>query len=88
MKIANTVNDWVLAKTRLWRDVAGKSMHERQVKVLNRLLDGLDSKLTSSKWAAIAKYSTDTALRDIHEVLEHRLPTCHQRRARMTPTDV
>jgi Fic family protein len=63
--------DKVLAKTRFWQRVVGKPMNERQVKVLNRLLDGLDSKLTSSKWAAIAKCSTDTALRDIHELLEH-----------------
>jgi len=37
------------------------------VKSLNRLLDGLDCRLTSSKWAAIAKCSPDTALRDITE---------------------
>jgi Fic family protein len=35
------------------------------VRLLNRLLDGFDGKLTSSKWAAIAKCSPDTALRDI-----------------------
>lgn len=45
-------------------------MNERQVKLLGRLLDGLDGKLTSSKWARIAKCSPDTALRDINALLE------------------
>ena len=39
------------------------------MKLLNRLLDGFDGKLNSSKWAAIAKCSPDTALRDINELL-------------------
>jgi len=41
------------------------------VTLLNRLLDGFDGKLSSSKWAAIAKCSPDTALRDISELLAH-----------------
>lgn len=44
-------------------------MNERQIKLLNRLLDGFDGKLTSKKWAAIAKCSPDTALRDINELI-------------------
>ena len=44
-------------------------LNERQVKLLNKLLDGLDGKLTSSRWAAIAKCSPDTALRDINDLL-------------------
>lgn len=61
--------DKVLAKARFWQRLIGTRMNERQVKVLNRLFEGLDSKLTSSKWAAIAKCSPDTALRDINELL-------------------
>jgi Fic family protein len=61
--------DAVLAKARFWRHFAGTPMNERQVKLLNRLLDGFEGKLTSSKWAAIAKCSADTALRDINELL-------------------
>lgn len=57
--------DRVLAKTRFWQRWAGTPMNERQVKLLNRLLDGFEGKLTSSKWAVIAKSSPDTALRDI-----------------------
>lgn len=40
------------------------------MKLLNRLLDGIEGKLSSSKWAAIAKCSPDTALRDISQLLE------------------
>ena len=61
--------DTVLVKARFWQRWATTSLNERQVKLLNRLLDGFDGKLTSSKWAAIAKCSPDTALRDISELL-------------------
>lgn len=63
--------DAVLAKTRFWQRWATTPLNERQVKLLNRLLDGFDGKLNSSKWAAIAKCSPDTALRDINELLAH-----------------
>lgn len=62
--------DGVLAKARFWRRWTGLALNERQVKLLNRLLDGFDGKLTSSKWAAIAKCSPDTALRDITQLLD------------------
>ena len=45
-------------------------VNERQRTVLNRLLDGFEGKLTSSKYAKLAKCSPDTALRDIKELLE------------------
>jgi len=61
--------DAVLAKTRFWQLWATTSLNERQVKLVNRLLDGFEGKLTSSKWAAIAKCSPDTALRDITDLL-------------------
>lgn len=61
--------DAVLTKARFWQRLAGVPMNERQVKLLNRLLDGFEGKLTSSKWAAIAKCSPDTALRDINDLL-------------------
>lgn len=59
----------VLAKTRFWQRWATTPLNERQVKLLNKLLDGFEGKLTSSKWAAIAKCSPDTALRDINDLL-------------------
>ena len=64
--------DAVLPKTRFWQRWAApgsEPLNERQVKLLNRLLDGFEGKLTSSKWAAIAKCSPDTALRDITDLL-------------------
>ena len=60
----------VLAKARFWQHWGGVPLNERQIKLLNKLLDGFDGKLTSSKWAAIAKCSQDTALRDMTELLE------------------
>ena len=63
---AQTTLDAVLIKARFWQRWPGMSLNERQVKLLNRLLDGFDGKLTSSKWGAIAKCSPDTALRDIN----------------------
>ena len=61
--------DAVLTKTRFWQRWAATPLNERQVKLLNKLLDGFEGKLTSSKWAAIAKCSPDTALRDINDLL-------------------
>ena len=61
--------DAVLTKTRFWQRWATMPLNERQVKLLNKLLDGFEGKLTSSKWAAIAKCSPDTALRDISDLL-------------------
>ena len=67
---SQTTLDAVLVKARFWQRWAGQSLNERQVKLLNRLLDGFDGKLTSSKWAVIAKCSPDTALRDITHLLD------------------
>jgi len=46
-------------------------MNERQVRLLHRLLDGFEDKLTTSKWTGIAKCSPDTTLHDIKERLAH-----------------
>lgn len=67
---AQVTLDAVLTKARFWQRWAGRSFNARQVKLLGRLLDGFDGKLTSSKWAVIAKCSPDTALRDITQLLE------------------
>ena len=63
--------DAVLVKTRFWQRCAladAPALNARQVKLINRLLDGFAGKLTSSKWAVIAKCSPDTALRDITDL--------------------
>lgn len=66
---AHTTLDSVMVKARFWQRWAGTPMNERQVKLVNRLLDGFEGKLTSSKWAKIGKCSSDTALRDITELM-------------------
>jgi Fic family protein len=55
----------VLTKARFWERFAKEPFNERQIKVLNLLLDGFEGKLTSSKWAKLTKSSQDTAHRDI-----------------------
>ena len=59
----------VLGKAQFWQRCAGVPMSARQTLVLNTVLDGMDGKLTNTKWAAIGKCSADTALRDINDPL-------------------
>lgn len=59
----------VLDKVQFWQRWAGTPMNERQTLVLNRVLDGMDCKLTNARWAALAQCSPDTALRDINVLL-------------------
>jgi Fic family protein len=67
---AETTLASVLSKARFWEVHAGESFNDRQRKVVNRLLDGFEGKLTSSKWAKLAKCSQDTAHRDIIELVK------------------
>lgn len=60
----------VLQKFRFWEHFAQDPLNERQIKVLNRLLDGFEGKLATSKWAKLTKCSQDTAYRDILDLLE------------------
>ncbi len=55
----------ILRKSRFWDTHRSHSFNERQRAMINRLFDGFEGKLTSSKWAKITKSSQDTALRDI-----------------------
>ena len=48
--------------------------------MLNKLFDGFDGKMKTSKWAKIAKCSTDTALRDIKDLIEKRYFAARRRR--------
>jgi Fic family protein len=68
---AQTMLGAVLAKARFWESIAGVEINPRQRLVLNRLLDGFEGKLTTSKYAKLAKCSQDTALRDILALAEH-----------------
>ncbi len=59
----------ILHKSRIWEMANKMPIHERQRIVINRLLDGFEGKLTTSKYAKLAKCSEDTALRDIQILL-------------------
>lgn len=61
----------VLRKARFWERHARTTINDRQRAVLNRLLNGFVGKLTTKKYAKLAKCSHDTALRDIQNLIEH-----------------
>ena len=67
---AQTTLSAVLAKARFWDRIRDVPLNDRQRLVLNRLLDGFEGKLTTSKYAKLAKCSQDTALRDILPLVE------------------
>jgi len=60
----------VLNKADFWDYHKETEFNSRQRLILNKLLDGFNGKLQSSKWAKIAKCSPDTALRDIKDLIE------------------
>jgi Fic family protein len=61
----------VLRKAKIWERINHQSpVNERQRKVINQLLDGFEGKLSTSKYARLAKCSGDTALRDIKILLD------------------
>src|SRR5690606_34660773 len=60
----------VLRKAKFWEKHAATVLNNRQRTMLNKLLDGFEGKLTTSKWAKIMKTSQDTALRDIQALVE------------------
>jgi Fic family protein len=68
---AQTTLAAVLAKARFWESMAGVALNDRQRLVVNRLLDGFEGKLTSSKYAKLMKCSQDTAARDIGSLVEY-----------------
>lgn len=73
--LKNALNDTekslekVLFKSEFWKTYENTPINERQRLMLNKLLDGFDGKLKTSKWAKITKVSTDTALRDIRDLI-------------------
>lgn len=63
----------VLFKADFWTKHSNALINERQKRLLNKLLDGFDGKLTSSKWAKLAKCSKDTAIRDINDLIDKNI---------------
>ena len=70
---ARTTLAVVLAKARFWESIAAIPLNERQRIMLNRLLDGFEGKLTTSKWANLTKCSQDTALRDVADLVDRAI---------------
>jgi Fic family protein len=70
LKSTDTVLIRVLFKADFWQKHIGTVINDRQRKLLNNLTDGFDGKLTSSKWAKIAKCSKDSAIRDINDLID------------------
>lgn len=60
----------VIQKTKFWHKQSNTPINERQRLLINKLFDGFEGKLSSSKWAKIAKCSPDTALRDINDLVQ------------------
>lgn len=67
---AETILASVFRKARFWEAHPATGFNERQRKMIDRLLNGFEGHLTTSKWAKIAKCSQDTALRDIDDLVK------------------
>jgi len=65
----------VFRKEQFWKAYSGISLNDRQRLMLNKLLDGFNGKLTSTKWAALSKCSQDTAQRDIQRLIDKGILT-------------
>jgi Fic family protein len=63
----------VIDKARFWDRIKDVQLNDRQRSVINRLLDGFEGKLTSSKYAKLTECSQDTAHRDIQALVERRI---------------
>ncbi len=74
----------VLTKTRFWQAHSSRTLNQRQVKILTRLLDGFEGKLTSSKWATMNRCSQDTANRDIRDLMDRGILVRSQAGGRST----
>jgi Fic family protein len=73
LNATGTLLENVLAKANFWEKERNTTLNERQKKIINKLFDEFEGKLSTSKWAKIAKCSTDTALRDIQDLLDKRI---------------
>ena len=63
----------ILFKAKFWEINSKTIINDRQKLMLNKVLDGFEGKLTSSKWAKISKCSNDTALRDIQDLISKNI---------------
>lgn len=70
---ADKILSLIMQKAKFWENHTDQSFSERQRKLINRLLDGFEGKMTSSRWAAIGKCSQDSASRDIQNLIERKI---------------
>ncbi len=63
----------IFQKSKIWKRANESGVNDRQRKIIAKLLNHFEGKLTSSKYAKIAKCSPDTALRDIQQLLKERI---------------
>lgn len=81
---AETILGVVLKKARFWEHHIEETFNDRQRNIINRLLDSFEGKLTSTKWAKIAKCSQDTAGRDINDLIKRHILKKDAARGRST----
>ena len=70
---ADTIVTKILNKSFFWQKASAVPMTERQTQMLNLFLDGYEAKITSKSWAALAKCSKDTAIRDIQDLVNKNI---------------
>ena len=74
----------LLIKASFWEENAGQVFNLRQINMLNKLLDGLEEKLTTSHWARLTGCSQDTAYRDILDLINKKVLVKHKSGGRST----
>jgi len=70
---SDVIHSKVLYKHKFWTKFATEVLNNRQILLINKLLDDFTGQLTTSKWAKITKCSQDTALRDIQDLLNKKI---------------
>jgi len=78
----------ILQKAKFWAIHENTPINERQRRIINKIFDGFDGKLQSSKWAKICKCSQDTAIRDIKDLIEKGILQQAQQGGRSTHYDI
>jgi Fic family protein len=73
LKSTDSILKQVLFKADFWNKHSKTMINERQSLLINKLLEGFEGRLTSSKWAKIAKCSKDTAIRDINDLMHKNI---------------
>ena len=73
LSAAETTIGRAVEKSRIWEHIRTKKINDRQHLMINKLIDGFEGKLNTSKWAKITKCSPDTALRDIQNLINQEI---------------